>query len=220
MTDSEFLTLFLKESENHTPWLYEGSIWKTEASYWAWVRGQFRAIWKDWPMKNNYLNKASIQIPVLDENGDQVIIKSGKKKGQGKTVKGYKCEVTGKLVKASKPKGQRWANYNVDHIEPAGACTNAKEAAIYFLRLLTSQDNMQILDTEYHKILTHMEKKGFKTIEEARADKTTIEICKGNEKQWLSDRGIDPASNAKLRREQVYNYLIDDSKGEKDARKM
>lgn len=219
MTDEEFLTKFTEEADKHTPYLYDGSIWKTEAAYWAWVRGQFRSIWTDWAPKTEYLNKAAIQIPVLDSEGNRVITKTGANAGKFKTVKGYKCEVTGKLVKASKPKGQKWANYNVDHIESAGACTNAKEAAIYFLRLLCSQNNMQILDTEYHKILTHQEKKGFATFEEAVADKQAILICKGEEKKWLLSKGITPESNAKNRREQVFNYLMKKEEKENANRK-
>lgn len=205
MEDKEFLEKLTKELEHHKPWLWEGSIWPTEAKYWGWVRSQFRSIWSsDWAPKNDYLNKAAIQIPVLDSEGNRVINKTGAKAGQFKTVKGYKCEVTGKLIKASKPKGQRFAPYNIDHIDSAGACTNGKEAVIYFFRLLTSQDNMQLLDTEYHKLLTHKEKKGYDTLEEAQADKDTIQICKGDEKKWLIERGITPESNAKGRRPQVF----------------
>lgn len=217
-SEKEKLNQLLEEIEKHKPWQWEASIWKTEAAYWSWVRSQFRSIWSDWPAKNDYLNKAAIQIPVLDKDGNPCIIKTGVNKGKLKTVKGYKCEATGKLIKASKPKGQRWANYNVDHIESAGSCTNGLEAVIYFFRLLTSQDNMQILDTEHHKILTHMEKKGFATFEEAKFDKELISKTNQKipvQKKELLEAGFteEDISNNDKRRE-CYRKLLTGEKND------
>lgn len=36
------------------PWLAEGSIWKTEALYWAWLRSQLRRVWSAYPIKSAY----------------------------------------------------------------------------------------------------------------------------------------------------------------------
>lgn len=203
---AEYFDKLIDTLDNHRPWEWKGSIWKTQAEYFTWIRSQFRSIWSDWPIKNNYLRSHSIDIPKLDDKGKQIYYKTGNKKGKPVTVKGYKCEVTGKILKASKPKGQRGANYNIDHVDPAGSLTNSYEACIYLFRLLCSDDNMQLLDTEYHKILTHSESKGI-SIEDARSDKEAIKIMKGDEKKWLTKKGLTPATNAKLRREQVFEYL-------------
>lgn len=39
-----------------------------------------------------------------------------------------------------------------------------------------------------------------------KSDKA-IQICKGDSKRWLLDKGIEPASNAKRRREQIVEVL-------------
>lgn len=213
MINDDFIEKLLKEIKTHTPWLYEGSIWQTERQYVNWLRSQFRSIWSDYAIKNAYLSDREIQIPKLDENGEQVYYKSGKKKGKPVTFKGYKCELTGKEIKASKPKGQRYAPYNVDHIDSAGSCTTVEEALIYFLRLLTSPDNMQLIDTEVHKIITHYdsykEKYGFTCFNDASAHKKMTAICKNAaaEKLFLAERGITPQSSSDKRKTQVFEYL-------------
>ena len=65
-----------------------------------------------------------------------------------------------------------------------------------------------MINMEYHKIKSHQSAKGFETFEEAACDKEAIQICKGNEKNWLLSKGITPESNAKLRREQVFQQLL------------
>lgn len=214
MTDNEFIDKLLSEIENHKPWTYEGSIWENESQYTNWLRSKFRNIWsKDYPIKNNYLDDRVIQVPKLDEGGNQVYYKTGKREGKPVTFQGYKCELTGKVIKKSKPKGQRHAPYNVDHIDSAGSCTTVKEALIYLLRLLTSPDNMQLIDTEIHKVITHYdsykEKCGFTCFNDASAHKKMKSICTSSskEKSFLLSKGITPESNSEKRKEQAYNYL-------------
>ena len=212
MVEEDFVEKILYEIGKHKPWEEDGSIWKNEADYTNWLRSQFRSIWSDFPLKNAYLKAREIQIPKLVD-GKPTYYKTGKRKGQMVTLKGYKCELTGKVIKASKPKGQRHAPYNIDHIDPAGSCTTVKEALIYFLRLLTSPDNMQLIDTEVHKIISHYDKwkdkKGFTCFNDASADKKTIQYCKSKKDQvdFLESKGISPASNADDRRQQIYDYL-------------
>lgn len=208
-----FIEKLLDEIYKHKPWAYEGSIWETEGQYVNWLRSQFRSIWSDYPVKNTYLSDREIQIPKLDEDGQQVYYKSGKRIGQPVSFKGYECELTGKKIKASKPKGQRYAPYNIDHIEPAGSCTTVKEALIYFLRLLTSPDNMQLIDTEVHKIISHYDKYkskyGFICFNDASAHKKMGSISKNSksEQDFLKSKNIVPESNSEKRKQQIYEYL-------------
>lgn len=213
MTQDEFIDKLLKEIAYHKPWLWEGSIWKTEGQYVNWLRSQFRGIWSDWVLKNDYQMKHKIDIPKLDDKGNPTYYKTGKRKGQQVTYKGYICEQTGKVLKASKPKGQRYADYNIDHIDPAGSCTTVPEALIYFLRLLTSQDNMQIIDTEFHKVISHYDKYkdkyGFTSFNDASAHKQMIAESKNVKSQntFLKKRNIVPENNADLRKAQIFDYL-------------
>lgn len=213
-SDEEFIGKLLHELENHKPWTYEGSIWESESQYTQWLRSQFRSIWSsDYPVKNNYLDERVVYIPKLDEDGNQVYYKTGKKKGKPVTYQGYICELTGKAIKKSKPKGQRHAPYNVDHIVAAGSCTNVKEALIYFLRLLTSPDNMQLIDTEIHKIITHYDKykdkEGFTCFNDASAHKKMISVAKNSKQEidFLTKKGITPESNSTKRKKQIYEHF-------------
>lgn len=210
--DKEFITKLLYEIENHKPWTYEGSIWSNESQYVNWLRSQFRSSWSDYPIKTNYLDQRQVDVPKIVD-GEQVVCKTGKRKGQPVTYQGYVCELTGNVIKKSKPKGQRHAPYNVDHIDPAGSCTTVKESLIYFLRLLTSPDNMQLIDTEIHKVITHYDKykdeKGFTCFNDASAHKKMIAIAKNAsaENKFLKSKGITPEGNSSKRKEQIYNYL-------------
>jgi len=210
--DREFIETLLSEIDNHKPWTYEGSIWETEGQYVNWIRSQFRGIWSDYPIKNAYLTDRVIQIPKL-ENGKQVVYKSGKKKGQPVTLKGFRCELTGKELKASKPKGQRYAPYNVDHINPAGSCSTVREFLVYILRLLTSPDNLQLIDTEIHKVISHYDKYkdkyGFTCFNDASAHKKMTAIAKNAslENKFLKSKGITPEGNSAKRKHQIYEYL-------------
>ena len=208
----DFIEKIVYEIKHHKPWTYEGSIWKTEGQYVNWLRSQFRSIWTDYPVRNEYLNQRQVDIPKI-ENGKQVFYKSGKKKGQPVTYQGYICELTGNKIKKSKPKGQRYAPFNIDHVEPAGSCTTVEEALVYFLRLLTSPENMQLIDTEYHKVISHYDKYkdkyGFTCFNDASAHKKMTAIAKNasEENKFLKGKGIVPEGNSSKRKQQIYEYL-------------
>lgn len=218
LTDTQKVEYFNKLQstlEHYTPWLWDGSMWKTESQYWAWVRGQFRGIWSSkWAPKNDYLRKNAIQIPKLDANGNKQYYKTGSKKGKVVTVKGYECEVTGERVVANTPRGVPTL-FNVDHREEAGALTNGFEACIYLFRLLCAQSNMQILSTEYHKVLTYANKHNL-SIEEATAEKGVIAKLKKTvpkQKAELIKYGysVDEVSNDGKRRE-CYREMLNNLK--------
>ena len=209
----DFIDKLTKEISNHKPWEWEGSIWETEGQYVNWLRSQFRSIWSDYPIKNAYLSDRVVQLNCLDESGEQIYYKTGARKGQPKTQKGYICELTGKKIKASKPKGQRHAPFNIDHIDPAGSCTTVKEALVYFLRLLTSPDNMQLIDTEIHKVISHYDKYkdkyGFTCFNDASAHKKMTQVCKNSkdEIKYCKLLGLTPEGNSKKRKQQIFEYL-------------
>tara|TARA_R110000851_G_scaffold75083_2_gene165624 strand:- start:450 stop:1097 length:648 start_codon:yes stop_codon:yes gene_type:complete len=199
----------LEEVEKHKPWEWCDQ-WQNESQYYSWLRGKFREIWsQDWKIKNDYLNSSKFDQPLYEEDGSPKLVKTGKNAGKHKTQKAYRCEATGEVLWASKPKGQRYATYNIDHIEDAGSCRNGLEACIFLFRLLTSPDNIQLLSAEYHKILTYQQKEGV-SFEQAKAAKGAILIQKTSttEKAWFVENGITPASNARLRRQQITEHLM------------
>ncbi len=109
----------------------------------------------------------------------------------------------------------------VDHIIESDGCYD-KDTAEKFLWHCGGQNgsNFQLACKPCHKIKSHMDKKGFNTFEEAACDKEAIQICKGDEKKWLSNKGITPASNAKLRREQVFKQLLSESNNEESKKAL
>ena len=211
--NKDFIDKLLSEIKVHKPWEYEGSIWKTEGQYVNWLRSQFRSIWSDYPIKNAYQDKHKTDLPKLGDDGEQLFYKTGSRAGQPVTVKGYICELTGKEIKASKPKGQRHSPWNIDHIDPAGSCTTVEEALVYFLRLLTSPDNLQLIDTEIHKVINHYDKykesKGFTCFNDASAHKKMISVTKNTkaESSFLKKKGLVAGSNSKERKQQIYEYF-------------
>jgi len=215
MSDFEALS---KEIEKHTPWEWCDQ-WDNASEYYSWLRGRLRGIWsKDWTPKNDYLNQRKFDHPKVDSNGDPILNKTGKNKGKQKTFKAYKCEITGAIIPASKPKGAKTAQYNIDHIDPAGSCRNGVEACIFLFRVLTSPDNMRLLSTETHKVITHMEKSNL-TWDEAVLDKKAIawENDKSiNHKQFLLDKGFEEKeiSNGGKRRECYINFLTEQEEEE------
>lgn len=105
---------------------------------------------------------------------------------------------------------------NVDHITGEFPCTNREEFQSYLLsRLDVCFDDLQILCIDNkkkghvgcHEIKTYSEREGI-SFEESRVHKKAIAICKAKQdKQWLSDRGITPSSNATKRRAQIIECL-------------
>ena len=114
------------------------------------------------------------------------------------------------------------SDINIDHILQEESFTSMDEAFSWASSILNAGglEDLQPLCIPCHKIKTHMETKGF-TYEEAVADKEAISIqdkknpkTKGNDKKWLTDKGITPASNATKRRKQIVEYLLEEKQNE------
>jgi len=200
----ELLLQLLKEVEQHRPWEWEGSIWKTESAYWGWLRGSLRSIWsRKWVFKNNYLKTHSFPAPVLDNNGKQKYYKTGKRRGQPVTKKHFKCELTGEVLPIKEG--------NIDHIAPAGSLTNGLEACIFLFRLLTSPNNMRLISKDAHAVITHMERTGM-SWEEASLDKAVIAKMKCSverQKKELAKLGFtEEEMSNKDRRKNCYIKIL------------
>lgn len=96
----------------------------------------------------------------------------------------------------------------VDHITGCHSFLKVEDFEQYFNNILMVDfSGLQILCKDRcHATKTLSEKLGI-SFEEALIEKEVIAICKGDEKSWLKKKGITPASNAKLRRQQVTEVL-------------
>ena len=146
---------------NNKPWLYKGSIWKTEASYWSWLRGQLRKIWKNYPISTNFKNSQCRKATPEDK------------------VK-YRLHPSTKLIGQCYQCKQWFAKskLEIDHREPAGSCKDYDSAHSFLdAQVMYPPEKMGLICKPCHKIKTHADNQGM-TFEEARKDKERIKFFK------------------------------------------
>lgn len=116
-----------------------------------------------------------------------------------------KCEKCGEYFKLNE--------VEIDHRFGNHSFTKPEDFSNYFENILmVGFDDLSILCKEDHAVKTYMEKNKC-SWGEAVAEKKAIEICKSKQdKQWLIDRGITPASSQAKRREQITNVLKEEIK--------
>lgn len=190
-----------------SPWEDPISPWDNEADFLNWLRGEIRRVWTHHPTKNEYVNQRRFKAPIG---------RVTKNNPKGQMVWAVECENCGVHVKTSKPKGQRTSEFNVDHLVGGEGFKDEEGLFRWMKRMLfITSDDIRILCTPCHKVVNHMQKTGY-SFTEAKADKKAIAICgKGcPEKQWLLDRGVEPAKGSKERRRQVREYLLQEKYSE------
>ncbi len=176
-------------NKDYKPWEEYPEFWKTEASFWSYLRGCLRrGIWEKSPIKLDFKNKACHKPP---------------KGYTGKAKSGVICPLSGVFVGKSKSE--------VDHCFGNQSLTAMEDILPFIMHLVPPKGSLQLVEKEAHKIKSYAERIGV-TYEEAVVIKQAISICKGDEKKWLEGKGVVPASNAKLRREQVQEVLTIASK--------
>lgn len=199
-------------------WDYYPNVWKTEAEYLSWLRGQFRQIWKNSPQRNLFLKEHVRKIPVLDEQGKPVMVK---KTGKPKMVNGYECAYCGSLMKASgKVSGTKFKPlYAVDHIVGGHSLRSFDDVGSFVKAIISVRpEDLQILCHVCHDIKTHSEKVGL-SFEDAAYDKIAIALVKEKQdKQFFIDRKLDVPSNEKKRRQAILDTLRQENK-KKDSSK-
>ena len=165
-------------------WELYPHIWKTKAALFTYIRGGLRrAMWEKYPIKFEF-KKEQLTKPPLGYTG--------------KARSGTECALTNVWTGNSK--------LEVDHIEGNASCNDWGDILPFVQHLLTTKDNMQLVDKEAHKIKSYADKHKL-SFEDATVVKRAILICKGDERQWLIDNGVVPESNAKKRRIQVEDKL-------------
>lgn len=174
------------------PWEEYPHIWKTESSFMSWIRGGIRrGLWNKSPVKLEFLKEHRRQIP------------NPNPKGRKPTVWGGDCALCGETFIESK--------LQVDHKQGNHKLTSIEDIQDFIEGIvLVGRDGLQMACKDCHDIKSYSDKYGI-SFEEARAEKMAIQIGKDKQdRQWLIDKGIEPMSNIKLRREQIVKRLLED----------
>lgn len=171
----------------YKPWLEYPEIWKTEAEWWTYLRGGLRrGLWEKSPIKFSYKNANCSKPP---------------EGYTGRAKTGAECALSGEWTGKSK--------LEVDHCEGHMSLLCWEDVLPFILHLVPPKGSLQLVDKEMHKIKSYSERMGI-SFEEALAQKKAIEIMKQKQdKGWLIERGITPASNEKARRKQIVNKLME-----------
>lgn len=179
------------------PWQSYPTIWKTEAAFWAYVRGGVRLIWSRYPAKLEWKKKQ--MTPVRPESYT----------GKGKTFgQCHYCKAT--FVASA---------LEVDHVEQAGSCNSWETFRQFTENLLDTNDNWVLACKPCHKVKSYAERTG-KNFEEALIEKRVIEFMKKSKDEvvaFCEGFGYNSASlrNAAQRREtltKIFNKENNDSK--------
>lgn len=172
---------------NKKLWELYPDIWPTKASFFTFLRGSLRrALWEKYPVKLQFKNEQCKPPPVGYT---------------GRAKSGANCSLTGIWEGKSK--------LEVDHIKGNVSLQEWDDVLPFIQHLCASKDNLQLVTKEAHKIKSYADRHGI-TFEEASIIKEAIQICKGDDKQWLMDNDIEPESNAKKRRKQIEDKLRSD----------
>ena len=161
------------------------SIWKSHASFDAWVRGHLRRGWSRYPLKNAKLKNARLRAPIGRFD---------------KTIWAIECEMCGELF----PQNQ----IQVDHIVEAGSLRGEGGLDGFIERLFPPQEGMALLCHPCHTVKTLANKRGI-SIEEAKIEKEVIKIMKypaSAQVAWLKEKGVtdeEATKNTKTRTEAV-----------------
>lgn len=103
--------------------------------------------------------------------------------------------------------GEDYNYIEINHKTEAGTLTSKSDLGRFASNLLyVSFKDLESLCKKCHSIVTYSQRYGVSE-EEAEVEKKAIQVMKEDEKQWLKERGVEPASNAKLRRAQVREVL-------------
>lgn len=175
------------------PW-DNNSAWKNEKDFMNWLRSQTRRIWSRHPVKISYKQKRRFKAPIGVN---------------GKDVWACNCEMCRKLVRSSETQ--------IDHIVMGGSFSSWETYTEWARRILwVTPDDIRELCVDCHTIVNHMQKTGL-DYNGAKIEKKTIEIIKAKEdKSFLESKGIIPASNAKLRRQQIIDILTKENNNDRN----
>ena len=171
----------------------ENGPWKTKSALMSWIRGGIRrGLWNKSPIKLGFLNKHRKQIKNPNPRGNKPL------------VWGAMCSLCGveKVI----------AQIEVDHKKGGHSLKDIPDIQKFVENIvLVSEDDLQLVCKDCHKVKNHSEKKGI-SFTDAMIEKRCIAIMKAKQDlQFITERGIIAASNAAKRRIQVMEILSKES---------
>ena len=181
-------------------WNSKGSPWRTRSAWMSYLRSALRKAWMRNPVKLEKLKQGRIKIPNPNP----------KSATRFPEVYGGKCECCSGIfpLSAGKKEAKNKDYIVVDHKNPAGEFKSPEDFQKFFTGLLCiGLDDLRLLCTSCNALYLYAQKEGC-TLEEAKCHKEAIQIVKDKqEKQWLLDRDILPASAQANRRRQIVEQL-------------
>jgi len=144
-------------SSKQMPWEAYPHIWKTESAFMSWLRGGIRGgLWNKHPVKLEFLKKSRIKIPNTNPRSMK----------RFPEVWATKCAITGEIIPLNKAE--------VDHKTGEHTLRNLDDIASFIKDIvLVTEDDLQIVSKDVHKIKTLAERKGI-TFEDAVIEKKVI----------------------------------------------
>jgi len=133
-----------------TPSFEPYPIW-TQAKFFGFLRSGMREKFNRWPPKYEVIKAAGRHEPVFDEDGEPVLYKTGKKAGEHKTVKMYRCTECRLQF--------RQKEVQVDHKVPAGSLKTFSELSSFAEKLFVGVEGLQVMCKPCHEAKTKREKK-------------------------------------------------------------
>jgi len=165
------------------PWVLYPEIWKTKSAFFTWMRGNLRrALWEKYPPKIQFKNSLCKKPP---------------EGYTGRAKTGAPCALTGVWTGKSK--------LQVDHIIGNASLREWDDVIDFITHLVTSQDNMQLVEKEAHKVKSYAEQRGI-TFDEALLEKEVIKFTKHSasaQKEILTTMGAPEAQQATAAKRKV-----------------
>ena len=162
------------------PWEAYPSIWKSQAAFFAYLRGGLRSVWSRYPAKLEWKNS---KLTTDKPTGYT---------GRGKSF--GKCHYCGEMFTKSA--------LEVDHVQQAGSCNSWETANEFLHNLLNVNDNWVLACRPCHKIKSYAEREGL-DFAEAMLAKRVVEYLKkpvAEVKRFCEAHGYTDLSNAEKRR--------------------
>lgn len=172
-------------------------VWKTEASYWSFVRGGLRrGLWMRNPVKLKLKARLRAKIPNPDEK---------KREGRFAEIWGNQCDLCCNWYPQ--------AEVEVDHIHGHHSLRSEDDLMDFFRSIAFVREcELQLICKTCHKIKSYAERMNI-TFDEAKLTKQVIELVNlGKDKDYLLQLGVTndniPSTKDK-RRQLLLTMLID-----------
>ncbi len=175
------------------PWQECPEVWKTQAAYFNWIRGQMRRAWSRHPVKNKFIRLMRFKAPLG---------KSGPKNPDGQMIWCAKCACCDETFKQTK--------LQVDHIDAAGSFKGWNDFSEWMMGLMhINVAGLQFLCKMCHDTKSYADKHGM-TFERAALEKEVIAFTKwsiAKQDRLLAEFTVTHCTNAKQRRA-AYTALL------------